>query len=297
MKGNKLVNNRNDLNYRFLYSLNNPFPIFLMIAVLYSGMFTHKNWLTILNMVFAITTNVIILIIGSVLYIDAWIYTLIALIVLNFRLKVSEKISKYFENKILLNKNLEEVYNKYFSKVFSKTEFQYLFDKAKRVRTGNSFYFFKEKDEYNKIYFFASVSNPNGLVLKCQKEIIEFISEGSWVGTIDFLNYQSDSKQFWQYSLSCDISNTEICYYEWDINVIKNIFMFSTDYTLLNNILIVWSESISNNIVKLYEKVFKCMHGAKNIKILGVKSREKQLTSLFSKNFVDFDEEFITLKK
>ena len=70
MKGNKLVNNRNDLNYRFLYSLNNPFPIFLMIAVLYSGMFTHKNWLTILNMVFAITSNVIILIIGSVLYIS-----------------------------------------------------------------------------------------------------------------------------------------------------------------------------------------------------------------------------------
>jgi hypothetical protein len=39
------------------------------------------------------------------------------------------------------------------------------------------------------------------------------------------------------------------------------------------------------------------MHGAKNIKVLGVKSREKQLTSLFSKNFVDLDEEFITLKK
>ena len=73
--------------------------------------------------------------------------------------------------------------------------------------------------------------------------------------------------------------------------------MFSTDYSLLNNILLVWSKSISENIVKLYKRVFDCMHGAKNINVLGVKSREKQLTSLFSKNFVDFDEELISFKK
>ncbi len=280
-----------------MYSLNNPYPIFLMIAIIYSGMFTHKNWLTILNMSFDILTNIIILINGSLLYIDAWIYILIALIVLNYRLKVFDKISKYFENKILLEKNLEDVYNQFFQNVFSRTEFKYLFDKAKRVRTGNTFYFFKEKDVYNKIYFFARVSNPNGLILRSQNEIIENISEGSWVGTIDFLNYQSNSQQFWQYSLSCEISNTEICYYEWDIEVIKNVFMFSTDYSLLNNILLVWSKSISENIVKLYKRVFDCMHGAKNINVLGVKSREKQLTSLFSKNFVDFDEELISFKK
>ena len=295
MKNTNKINS--DINYQFLYSFNNPYPIFLMIAIFYSGMFTHKNWLTILNMTFEIITNILILIYGSLLYIDAWIYILIALIVLNFRLKISEKISKFFENKILLEKNLEDVYNQFFKNVFSKTEFKYLFDKAKRVRTGNTFYFFKEKDVYNKIYFFARVSNPNGLILRSQKEIIENISEGSWVGTIDFLNYQSNSQQFWQYSLSCEISNTEICYYEWDIEVIKNVFMFSTDYSLLNNILLVWSKSISENIVKLYKRVFDCMHGAKNINVLGVKSREKQLTSLFSKNFVDFDEELISFKK
>jgi hypothetical protein len=295
MKNTNKINS--DINYQFLYSLNNPYPIFLMIAIIYSGMFTHKNWLTILNMSFDILTNIIILINGSLLYIDAWIYILIALIVLNYRLKVFDKISKYFENKILLEKNLEDVYNQFFQNVFSRTEFKYLFDKAKRVRTGNTFYFFKEKDVYNKIYFFARVSNPNGLILRSQNEIIENISEGSWVGTIDFLNYQSNSQQFWQYSLSCEISNTEICYYEWDIEVIKNVFMFSTDYSLLNNILLVWSKSISENIVKLYKRVFDCMHGAKNINVLGVKSREKQLTSLFSKNFVDFDEELISFKK
>ena len=295
MKNTNKINS--DINYQFLYSFNNPYPIFLMIAILYSGMFTHKNWLTILNMTFEIITNILILIYGSLLYIDAWIYILIALIVLNFRLKISEKISKFFENKILLEKNLEDVYNQFFKNVFSKTEFKYLFDKAKRVRTGNTFYFFKEKDVYNKIYFFARVSNPNGLILRSQNEIIENISEGSWVGTIDFLNYQNDFKQFWQYSLCCDISNNEICYYEWDIEVIKNVFMFSTDYSLLNNILLVWSKSISENIVKLYRRVFDCMHGEKNINRLGVKSREKQLTSLFSKNFVDFDEEFTAFKK
>ncbi len=277
MKNTNKINS--DINYQFLYSLNNPYPIFLMIAIIYSGMFTHKNWLTILNMSFDILTNIIILINGSLLYIDAWIYILIALIVLNYRLKVFDKISKYFENKILLEKNLEDVYNQFFQNVFSRTEFKYLFDKAKRVRTGNTFYFFKEKDVYNKIYFFARVSNPNGLILRSQNEIIENISEGSWVGTIDFLNYQSNSQQFWQYSLSCEISNTEICYYEWDIEVIKNVFMFSTDYSLLNNILLVWSKSISENIVKLYKRVFDFMHGAKNIDGLGVKSREKQLTS------------------
>jgi hypothetical protein len=295
MKNTNKINS--DINYQFLYSLNNPYPIFLMIAIIYSGMFTHKNWLTILNMSFDILTNIIILINGSLLYIDAWIYILIALIVLNYRLKVFDKISKYFENKILLEKNLEDVYNQFFQNVFSRTEFKYLFDKAKRVRTGNTFYFFKEKDVYNKIYFFARVSNPNGLILRSQNEIIENISEGSWVGTIDFLNYQSNSQQFWQYSLSCEILNTEICYYEWDIEVIKNVFMFSTDYSLLNNILLVWSKSISENIVKLYKRVFDCMHGAKNINVLGVKSREKQLTLLFSKNFVDFDEELISFKK
>ena len=188
MKNTNKINS--DINYQFLYSLNNPYPIFLMIAIIYSGMFTHKNWLTILNMSFDILTNIIILINGSLLYIDAWIYILIALIVLNYRLKVFDKISKYFENKILLEKNLEDVYNQFFQNVFSRTEFKYLFDKAKRVRTGNTFYFFKEKDVYNKIYFFARVSNPNGLILRSQNEIIENISEGSWVGTIDFLNYQ-----------------------------------------------------------------------------------------------------------
>ncbi len=295
MKNTNKINS--DINYHFLYSLNNPYPIFLMIAILYSGMFTHKNWLTILNMTFAILTNIIILIYGSLLYIDAWIYILIPLIVLNYRLKIYDKISKYIENKILLEQNLEEVYNQFFLNVFSKIEFKYLFDKAKRVRTGNKFYFFKEKDIYNKIYFFASVSNPNGLILRSQKEIIENISEGSWVGIIDFLNYQSDYKQFWQYSLSCETSNTEICYYEWDIEVIKNLFMSSTDYSLLNKILLIWSKSISENIVKLYKRVFDCMHGVKNINMLGVKSREKQLTSLFSKNFVDFDEELTAFKK
>ena len=295
MKNTNKINS--DINYQFLYSFNNPYPIFFFFFIFYSGMFTHKNWLTILNMTFEIITNILILIYGSLLYIDAWIYILIALIVLNFRLKISEKISKFFENKILLEKNLEDVYNQFFKNVFSKTEFKYLFDKAKRVRTGNTFYFFKEKDVYNKIYFFARVSNPNGLILKSQKEIIENISEGSWVGIIDFLNYQNDFKQFWQYSLCCDISNNEICYYEWDIEVIKNVFMFSTDYSLLNKILLVWSKSISENIVKLYRRVFDCMHGEKNINRLGVKSREKQLTSLFSKNFVDFDEEFTAFKK
>ncbi len=103
MKNTNKINS--DINYQFLYSLNNPYPIFLMIAIIYSGMFTHKNWLTILNMSFDILTNIIILINGSLLYIDAWIYILIALIVLNYRLKVFDKISKYFESKILLEKN------------------------------------------------------------------------------------------------------------------------------------------------------------------------------------------------
>ena len=53
----------------------------------------------------------------------------------------------------------------------------------------------------------------------------------------------------------CEKGGVDITYIEWNIQTIKNIFLFSNDTAFLNRLLLTWNHYISKSIFKLNSRL------------------------------------------
>ena len=281
------------------FSFQEPFPIFLLFPIFYFGFITSKKLFAFLSCLIIIITCTLTLIFDNYKYIDCWVYIIICLIILNIKLKIREFLIKYFSNKnYKLSKIEKYIYNQYYNQIFSKEQFKYIFEKGKMVKVSSKYTFIKEGDLYNKIFFFANVSNNEGLILSSKNITIDYLVSGDWIGTAQFLYFQkieSYDGQKWNISLNSTY-NTEILFYEWNVENFKNIY--ARDPQLLNKLLIIWNKQMSEKVKKFYFELYNLFPKINNISQLNVKSKEKGMASFFSRGVFDeinYDDEDINL--
>lgn len=242
-----------------LYIFNSPFTVFLFIPLFHSGITTHKKWLCFLHMVIIFFSCIYIIFTSYKTYLDVYIMLIAASIIMNHKITPSKLLKKMSPSPIILTPIEVSIYNKFFKKRFSIKEFKYLFGKGKVVKTKTKFYFVKENDKFDKIIFLAAISDKNSVVLRSQNEKIQYMEEGGWIGAIDFLYNQNEEieieQQKWKISVACEKEGVDITYIEWNIQTIKNIFLFSNDTAFLNRLLLTWNHYISKSIFKLNSRL------------------------------------------
>lgn len=243
------------------YFFTKPYLIFLIIPLFHSGITTHKKWLSLFHMIIILLLNVFILLTNRISFLDIWVSILLSLIVINHKMNPIQWLKKYTSKPIVQTKMENLIYRKFFSGTFNQEEFKYLFDKGKLIKTKSKFTFIKEGDKYDKIFFFAQISDTNSVILRRQGFKIQSMEEGGWLGVTDFLYNQKEGidldNQKWEVSLACEKENVDICYIEWNAQTIKNIFFYNTDCAFLNKLLLLWNYSLSTTIEKLNHQLSK----------------------------------------
>ena len=278
----------------YFFSFQEPFPIFLLFPIFYFLFITSKKLLAFISSLIIIITCTLALIFENYKYIDCWVYIIICLALLNIKLKIREKLTKYFSNKKnKLSKFEKSIYNKFYSQIFSKDQFKNIFDKGKMVKVSSKYTFIKEGDLYDKIYFFVNVVNDKSLILSSKNITIDYLTTGDWIGTAQFLFFQkieSYDGQKWSISLNSTY-NSEIIFYEWNVENFKQ-FLYARDHQLLNKLLIIWNIQMSEKVKKYYNDLYNLCPKINNISELKVKSKEKGMASLISSVvFEDFNNE------
>ncbi len=277
----------------YFFSFQEPFPIFLLFPIFYFLFITSKKLLALISCLIIIITCFLALILENYKYIDCWVYIIICLALLNIKLKIRENLTKYFSNKKnKLSKFEKSIYNKFYSQIFSKDQFKYIFDKGKMVKVSSKYTFIKEGELYDKIFFFVNVSKDKSLILSSKNITIDYLTTGDWIGTAQFLFFQkieSYDGQKWSISLNSTY-NSEIIFYEWNVENFKNIFLYVRDNQLLNKLLIIWNIQMSEKVKKYYNDLYNLCPKINNISELKVKSKEKGMASFFSSVvFEDFN--------
>ena len=160
------------------------------------------------------------------------------------------------------------------------------------VKVSSKYTFIKEGELYDKIFFFVNVSNNKSLILSSKNITIDYLTTGDWIGTAQFLFFQkieSYDGQKWSISLNSTY-NSEIIFYEWNVENFKNIFLYARDPQLLNKLLIIWNIQMSEKVKKYYNDLYNLCPKINNISELKVKSKEKGMASFFSSVvFEDFN--------
>ena len=275
------------------FSFQEPFPIFLLFPIFYFLFITSKKLLAFISSLIIIITCTLALIFENYKYFDCWVYIIICLVVLNTKLKIMENLTKYFSNKKKkLSKIEKSIYNQFYNHIISKEQFKYIFDKGKKVKVSSKYTFIKEGDLYDKIYFFVNVLNDKSLILSSKNITIDYLLTGDWIGTAEFLYFQkieSYDGQKWNISLNSTY-NSEIIFYEWNVEKFKNMFLYSRDIQLLNKLLIIWNQQMSEKVKKYFDDLYNL--SPKINSEIKVKSKEKGMASLISSVvFEDFNNE------
>ena len=275
------------------FSFQEPFPIFLLFPIFYFLFITSKKLLAFISSLIIIITCTLALIFENYKYIDCWVYIIICLVVLSTKLKIKEYLTKYFSNKNKkLSKIEKSIYNQFYNHIISKEQFKYIFDKGKMVKVSSKYTFIKEGDLYDKIYFFVNVVNDKSLILSSKNITIDYLLTGDWIGTAEFLYFQkieSYDGQKWNISLNSTY-NSEIIFYEWNVEKFKNMFLYSRDIQLLNKLLIIWNQQMSEKVKKYFDDLYNLSPKIKGE--IKVKSKEKGMASLISSVvFEDFNNE------
>lgn len=245
------------------YFFSKPYLIFLIIPLFHSAITSHKKWISLFHMIIILLLNIFILLTNRISFLDIWVSILLSLIVINHKINPIQLLKKYTTKQITQSKMGNLIYKKFFSTIFNEEEFKYLFDKGKLIKTKSKFTFINEGDKYDKILFFAQISDINSVILRHQGFKIQSIVEGGWLGVTDFLYNQKEGidldSQKWEISLSCEKDNVDICYIEWNAQTIKNIFYYNTDSSFLNKLLLLWNYSLSTTIEQLNLQLSKYM--------------------------------------
>ena len=239
-----------------LLSTSSPYIVFLFIPLFYSGITTHKQWLCLLNMSIIFIYNIFILFTNHFSYIDIWLYIVISIIIISHKTNLSFYFPHTKHN--LLNKDENEIYNKFFTSPLSlsKEQFKYFFSKGKLSKIKGRFTFIKNNSRFDKIYFFVKISNEFSVQMQRDNyTTVSYVKEGSWIGVI---NYEreclNETVQKWLMEVKCINDTAEIWYYEWNVQSIRNIFAYNTDISCINRLLLLWNQYIASDILCMENK-------------------------------------------
>lgn len=242
----------------FSYIIQNSYIIFLIIPLFYSACTTHKKVKCLLHTTITSTFGLCILIFVDSKDIGAWACVIMSILIFNQKLNLTQYISNISQNQILLRQDEEAIYKKFFP-ILSKSEFKFIIDRGKRINQRAKYIFTKQGEKFDKIYFFAKISEKKTIKSEGKNQFVTHIEEGDWVGVIDFLYYQKEEVDYddqkWEETVKCVKDCIEIWYYEWDINTIRGIFFYANDNSLLNKLLLIWGKYICKSIEKLNSKV------------------------------------------
>lgn len=274
------------------FSLRPPYPILIIISIVYASIVTHKKWICYFNMISLVLLCFYYLFL-SLSYLDAWIGLVLSLIIINSKLKIDLELSRISPSTCLLNQLENRIYDSHFKKYLTKEQFKYLFDKGKMIKTKSIFNFATEGEKFTKIYYFALISHKDAVFISSNNIKLISVEGNFWFGTVDFLNYQREEvewkNQQWMSNMDCDNVDCEVCYFEWNKDVMKNIFSYSIDHVLLNSMIMMWNNSNSTIIEELNKNIYREMNKIGNPGLNNNKNSEyiEKMSNMFINNSKD----------
>lgn len=281
------------------FSFTPPYPIILMISIVSSSIITHKKWLCYFNMI-SLAFICIYYLFLSLRYIDAWIGLILSLIIINNKLSLDLELKRISPSNCLLNNFEDKLFHLHFFNKMTKEQFKYLFSKGKMIKTKSMFSYATERESFNKIYYFASISHKDAVLITSNNIQLFSVKEKCWLGTVEFLTYQKENinslNQQWMVNINCVNDECEVCYFEWNQKVIKNIFAYSIDHVLLNNIVMMWNNSNATLVQELNKIIFSEMKKIGNPSLSNynnkefIKSMKNNFANLRDKGKDDEDE-------
>lgn len=243
------------------FTFEEPYYIILIIPLVISSLTTSKNFLLVLNLAILFIFDLIYLERRQA-YIDAWflLFVIFGIILYHLRHRFVEWLNR---DKGIEFEGIEKyIYDRDFKILFTEEEFRLFLNIAQMKKAKDKVDLVVEGDKVEKLIYFATIPAYRSVLLKSKTTTISYLHEGAWVGVVEFFlhltkgDYKSQvDNQKWLVSLSLEIDENEITYYEWDFVSLTNLFKYSNDNRFINKLLLVWIKYLTHSVVRLDDHI------------------------------------------
>jgi hypothetical protein len=237
-----------------LFTINQPFYIFLVIPIIVSSLTTSTKMLYYLDILVLFVFGMGVLII-DMYFIDGWVILLSLFVVITYKNK--DRIQKLFtpSEKVEFSEVEKYVYDREFKLLFTEEEFKTLMSIAQLKTTHSVDFLALEQDKFDRIIYLVTIPAYRSVMLQSKETVISYLHDGAWLGVVEFILHLNDqNNKNWLVSVLVE-KDISISYYEWDLVSIKNLFQFSSEFKFLNKLLLMWMKYLTFSVGRLDDHV------------------------------------------
>jgi hypothetical protein len=164
-----------------LFTFEEPFYIFLVVALILSSLTTSTKSLYILNTIVLVTFSFAFIYTDDS-YIDAYILLFFTIVILIY--KIREKLAGLLNpHEGVAFSGIEKyVYDRDFKQLFTEEEFKLFisFAELKKIKLKGALA--REGTKIDKVIYVATIPEYKSLTLESKNVIISYLHDGAWLG-------------------------------------------------------------------------------------------------------------------